>query len=240
MRLLLIIPCLMLCVGCLEDVKSIVKDIDDHQIVEKTDQAIVYTSSTFSNLTVITTALNVSLPVTMSKLNTTLDNASQLAISFDATSKQIGKAAEVLQTSLPETLTKINTLSDSINQQVPETFSNLNAMAKNTNILITNLNNAVVRMDHLLQGQNASGQEASWMKNIKSFGKPILIAVLIGVILFSVTLIAILGRMLWITTKSIDASIPPVVKTDLGTIQREKAPFTQVLISKWLKVQRRK
>ena len=249
MRIRLILPLLCVLLGlwtsCFEGVqntKEIIQEVQDRNLVAKVDQLLVTSEATFSNISVATASLNSRLPDTVSKLNLTLDNASKLMVTYEKSGKDIvaafqqaAQAAQSMQLSSAPVMSNLAVTAMTLNQQIPTTVSNLNVSIQHLDTLITNLNQSVVTFNRVTKGQDANGQQTWWAKGLADFVRPLLTALKYGAML----LVVILGRMLWVATKSVDNVVPPDTKTGIGEDQRKLAPWSQLLLSRWLKVQRK-
>ena len=247
MHLRLIIPlfCVVLCTACFEGVqntKEIVQEIQDRNLVAKVEQLLVSSDSACSNLAVTASGLNGRLPETLTKLNLTLENASKLAVSYERSGKDIvaaiqqaSQALQGLQQSAGPAISNLTVTASIANQQIPVTFSNLNVSIQHLDTLITNLNQTVVTFNRVTKGQDANGQQTWWAKGIADFVQPLLTALKYGAML----LVIILGRMLWVATKSVDEVVPPQLREGIGGVQRGSAPWSQLLLSRWVKLQRK-
>ena len=249
MRIRLILPLLCVLLGlwtsCFEgaqNTKEIIQEVQDRNLVAKVDQLLVTSEATFSNISVATASLNSRLPDTVSKLNLTLDNASKLMVTYEKSGKDIvaafqqtAQAAQALQQSSVPVMSNLAVTATTLNQQIPTTVSTLNFSIQHLDTLITNLNHSVVTFNRVTKGQDANGQQTWWAKGLADFVRPLLTALKYGAML----LVVILGRMLWVATKSVDNVVPPDTKTGIGEDQRKLAPWSQLLLSRWLKVQRK-
>lgn len=233
MRLLPLLLCFLL-TSCATN--QIVQDIQDRQIVAKTDALLVSSESTFSNLTEMTSMLNTQIPATLDRISVTLAAVQQLGTSLASNGNSIaqsfaGAEAAIQQTAngLAPAVSNLNLMTAGLNQQLPVTIAKIDALFDHSDVLVTNLNRIAVTTEKSLEAVNS--RVSPW--------RMILIAIGIAIALGAIGFALILLRLLWVVTKSVDQAIPAPVRKDLGPVQQKEAPRTQKLLVHWLKWQRK-